>query len=33
MDNNFNFELPVVEGAKATPRTIHVSESICLSCE
>lgn len=31
--NEWSFELPTIEGAKANPRTIHISESVCEACQ
>lgn len=31
--NEFEFNLPEVEGAKATKPKIHVSDSVCESCQ
>lgn len=28
-----NWDFPEAQGAKAKPRTIHVSESTCVNCE
>lgn len=32
-ENEFNFNLPVVEGPTAKPRVHFAGESTCVSCE
>ena len=34
-DNDFNidFDLPVVEASKPAARRMHISDSVCESCE